>query len=77
VREVSDKYAHKHFDHTIRIAFSHNEKWNLTQLEVSAIDKQGVYCCVVTEVSVARKSQNLRELYRLFSAQQHYFSYSW
>jgi hypothetical protein len=28
VREVSDKYAHKHFDHTIRIAFSHNEKWN-------------------------------------------------
>ena len=42
VREVSDKYAHKHFDHTIRIAFSHNEKWNLTQLEVSAIDKQGV-----------------------------------
>jgi [protein-PII] uridylyltransferase len=34
--------GNKHFDHTIRIAFSHNEKWNLTQLEVSAIDKQGV-----------------------------------
>ncbi len=42
VREVSDKYAHRHFDHTIHIAFSHNEKWNLTQLEVSTIDKQGV-----------------------------------
>ncbi len=42
VREVSEKYSHKHFDHTIHVVFSYNDRWNLTQLELSAIDKQGV-----------------------------------
>ncbi|CAC9443847.1 [Protein-PII] uridylyltransferase (EC 2.7.7.59) / [Protein-PII]-UMP uridylyl-removing enzyme [uncultured Gammaproteobacteria bacterium] len=42
VGAMSDKYAHRHFDHKMRIVFSHNDKWNLTQVEVSVIDKQGL-----------------------------------
>ncbi len=42
VRKISDKYVHKYFNHTIHIAFSYNDKWNLTQLEVNVIDRQGV-----------------------------------
>ena len=41
-REVGSKYSHRHFDDQIKINFSHNEKWNLTQLELNIIDKQGL-----------------------------------
>jgi [protein-PII] uridylyltransferase len=42
VKEAGDKLAHRHFDHKMKISFSHNEKWNLTQVEVNVIDKQGL-----------------------------------
>ncbi len=42
VKETGDKLAHRHFDHKMKISFSHNEKWNLTQVEVNVIDKQGL-----------------------------------
>ena len=41
-REVGSKYSHRHFDDQIKIIFSHNDKWNLTQLELNIIDKQGL-----------------------------------
>lgn len=42
VKEAGDKLAHRHFDHKMKISFSHNEKWNLTQVEINVIDKQGL-----------------------------------
>ena len=42
IKEVSAKHAHRHFDHKMKIEFSHNEKWNLTQVEISVVDKQGL-----------------------------------
>jgi [protein-PII] uridylyltransferase len=42
VKETGDKLAHRHFDHKMKISFSHNEKWNLTQVEINVIDKQGL-----------------------------------
>jgi [protein-PII] uridylyltransferase len=42
VKETGDKSIHRHFDHKMNIAFSHNEKWNLTKVEINVIDKQGL-----------------------------------
>ena len=42
VKEAGDKLAHRHFDHKMKISFSHNEKWNLTQVEINVVDKQGL-----------------------------------
>ncbi|WP_241832110.1 [protein-PII] uridylyltransferase [Bathymodiolus thermophilus thioautotrophic gill symbiont] len=42
VKQMSDKYAHYHFDHKMEITFSHNDTWNLTEVEVNVIDKQGL-----------------------------------
>jgi [protein-PII] uridylyltransferase len=42
VGQMSDKYAHRHFDHKMKITFSHNDTWHLTEVEVSVIDKQGL-----------------------------------
>ncbi|MBT6922322.1 MAG: [protein-PII] uridylyltransferase [Candidatus Ruthia sp.] len=42
VKEVSAKHAHRHFDHKMKIEFSYNEKWNLTQVEIDVVDKQGL-----------------------------------
>ncbi len=42
VKEVGAKYTHRHFDHKMQIVFSYNEKWNLTQVEINVIDKQGL-----------------------------------
>ena len=42
VKEAGDKSIHRHFDHKMNIAFSHNEKWNLTKVEINVIDKQGL-----------------------------------
>ncbi len=42
IKEVGAKPAHRHFDHQIKIDFSINKKWNLTQLSVNVIDKQGI-----------------------------------
>ncbi|MBT3432172.1 MAG: [protein-PII] uridylyltransferase, partial [Candidatus Thioglobus sp.] len=32
----------RYFDYKMRINFSVNKKWNLTQVEISVIDKQGL-----------------------------------
>ncbi len=42
IKEVGDKFIHRHFDHKMTIDFSTNKKWNLTQLNVNVIDKQGI-----------------------------------
>lgn len=42
IQEVGAKPAHRHFDHQIKIDFSINKKWNLTELSVNVIDKQGI-----------------------------------
>ncbi len=42
IKEVGDKFIHRHFDHKMKIDFSTNRKWNLTQLSVNVIDKQGI-----------------------------------
>ncbi|WXT99875.1 MAG: Bifunctional uridylyltransferase/uridylyl-removing enzyme [Catillopecten margaritatus gill symbiont] len=42
VREMSEKYTHRYFDHKMKITFSHNSRWDLTEVEVSVIDKQGL-----------------------------------
>jgi [protein-PII] uridylyltransferase len=42
VKKISDKSAHRHFDHKMKITFSHNSTWNLTEVEVNMIDKQGL-----------------------------------
>ncbi|MEO1917277.1 MAG: [protein-PII] uridylyltransferase [Candidatus Thioglobus sp.] len=42
VKEAGDKSIHRHFDHKMSIVFSHNEKWNLTKVEINVIDKQGL-----------------------------------
>lgn len=42
VRATSDKYVSRHFEHKAKIVFLHNDKWNLTQIEISMIDKQGL-----------------------------------
>ncbi len=42
IKEAGDKLTHRHFDHKMKINFSHNEKWNLTQVEINVIDKQGL-----------------------------------
>ncbi len=42
VKEVGAKLAHRFFDHKMKIDFCINKKWNLTQIEISVIDKQGI-----------------------------------
>ncbi len=42
IKEAGDKLTHRHFDRKMKISFTHNEKWNLTQLEINVIDKQGL-----------------------------------
>ncbi len=42
VEEVGAKLSHRYFDYKMKINFSINKKWNLTQLEISVIDKQGL-----------------------------------
>ncbi len=42
VKQMSEKYTHRHFDHKMAISFAHNDKWNLTKVEISVIDKQGL-----------------------------------
>ncbi len=42
VRTTHDIYTHRHFDHKMKVSFSVNEQWNLTQLEINVIDKQGI-----------------------------------
>jgi len=42
VKEVGVKLSHRYFDYKMRINFSVNKKWNLTQVEISVIDKQGL-----------------------------------
>ena len=40
--KASDKYLHRFFDYQIKVEFSFNQKWNLTQLEINVLDKQGI-----------------------------------
>ncbi len=42
VKETGNKLTHRHFDRKMKISFTHNEKWSLTQLEINVIDKQGL-----------------------------------
>jgi len=42
VREAGNKSTHRHFDHKMKINFSHSKKWNLTQVDINTIDKQGL-----------------------------------
>ena len=42
VGQVSEINAHRHFDHKMKVSFVHNDKWNLTEVEVNVIDKQGL-----------------------------------
>ncbi|MFP6776676.1 MAG: HD domain-containing protein, partial [PS1 clade bacterium] len=41
-KRVGDKLKHRHFDNDLKITFSRSEKWNLTQLEINVLDKQGL-----------------------------------
>ena len=41
-KRVGDKLKHRHFDNDLKITFSHSDKWNLTQLEINVLDKQGL-----------------------------------
>jgi len=41
-KRVGDKLKHRHFDSDLKITFSRSEKWNLTQLEINVLDKQGL-----------------------------------
>ncbi|NYT52263.1 MAG: [protein-PII] uridylyltransferase [Candidatus Vesicomyosocius endoextente] len=42
VRITHDIYMYQYFDHRVKVSFSLNEQWNLTQLEINALDKQGI-----------------------------------
>ncbi len=42
VRTTHDIYTHRHFDHKMKVSFGVNAQWNLTQLEINVIDKQGI-----------------------------------
>jgi [protein-PII] uridylyltransferase len=42
IKEAGAKFSHRHFDHKVNVAFSHNKKWNLTQVDINVIDKQGL-----------------------------------
>ncbi|BAS67718.1 [protein-PII] uridylyltransferase [Bathymodiolus septemdierum thioautotrophic gill symbiont] len=42
ISKMIEKYTHRHFDHKMKIEFSYNNKWDLTKVEVSMIDKQGL-----------------------------------
>lgn len=43
VGKMSEKYTtYRHFDHKMKISFSHNDRRNLTEVEVNMIDKQGL-----------------------------------
>lgn len=42
VEQISEIHTHRHFDHKMNITFSRNDRWNLTKVEVSVIDKQGL-----------------------------------
>lgn len=42
VKEAGNKLTHRYFDHKMKISFTRNKKWNLTQLEINVIDKQGL-----------------------------------
>jgi len=42
VKEAGHKSTHRHFDHKMKISFTRNKKWDLTQLEINVIDKQGL-----------------------------------
>ncbi|KAA0446193.1 MAG: [protein-PII] uridylyltransferase [Candidatus Thioglobus sp.] len=42
VEQMSEKYIHRHFDHKMKISFALNKRWNLTQVEINVIDKQGL-----------------------------------
>ena len=44
--QASDKYLHRFFDRQTKIEFALNAKWNLTQLEVTAVDKKGVLSAI-------------------------------
>lgn len=44
--QASDKYLHRFFDRKTKIEFGLNSKWNLTQLEVTAVDKKGVLSAI-------------------------------
>ena len=41
-KKVGDKHKHRHFDYDLVIKFSQSERWNLTQLEINVLDKQGL-----------------------------------
>lgn len=40
--KVGEKLKHRHFDHNLVIKFSQSDKWNLTQVEISVLDKKGL-----------------------------------
>ncbi|WP_024792295.1 [protein-PII] uridylyltransferase [Candidatus Ruthturnera calyptogenae] len=42
IRTTHDIYTYRHFDHKMKVSFNVNEQWNLTQLEINVIDKQGI-----------------------------------
>ena len=42
IKEAGAKHSHRHFDHKVNVAFSHNKKWNLTQVDINVLDKQGL-----------------------------------
>ncbi|WP_190600804.1 [protein-PII] uridylyltransferase [Candidatus Vesicomyidisocius sp. SY067_SCS001] len=42
LRITHDMYIYQYFDHRVKVSFSLNEQWNLTQLEINALDKQGI-----------------------------------
>jgi len=42
VGQMNEKYTYRHFDHKMKIDFARNDRWYLTEVEVSVIDKQGL-----------------------------------
>jgi len=42
ITKVGEKLKHRHFDHNLVINFSSSDKWNLTQVEINVLDKQGL-----------------------------------
>jgi [protein-PII] uridylyltransferase len=42
VQKVANKRTHQHFQQDLRINFSINQKWHLTQVDINALDKQAL-----------------------------------
>lgn len=42
LRKSKQRFSYSHFDDKIQIDFSHNKKWNLTQIDINILDRQGL-----------------------------------